>query len=152
MWQESEVKWPNKQPIFLLIVHRPSHTHKHKPSCLQMGSPEPLAASWFHVEAKDFGKGCFWLSIWLSFHFSQLPAVSPSGHLRLLLFSEAVHRAPMIDPVMTPVSTEVAWHMESLPDWTVCILGSDSHPKCVNTNSHQALWISISSCITFTSE
>lgn len=40
------------------------------------------------------------------------------------------------DPVMIPVSREVAWHVERLPAWTLlCISGSNSHSKCMNLKS-----------------
>lgn len=55
-----------------------------------------------------------------------------------------IYRFLWYDPVTRPASREVVWHMKSLPCWTWCITASDFLPKCMNLNSHQALWISIS--------
>lgn len=76
----------------------------------------------------------FWIaySIFLLYFTAKKFSGAISWQIRIYILMQ-------YDPVMIPVSKEISWHEERLPAWTLCILGSNSHSKCVNLNRHQAL-------------
>lgn len=73
----------------------------------------------------------FWIAYSIFLLYFRAKKLSVSIALQI-----KIYKLMWYNPVIAP--REVAWHIESLSAWTLCIQGSNSHPKYVNLNSHQA--------------
>lgn len=98
VWQQSPLKSPRKQPIFLLwYMHTlfPPNANA-SPAAYRSTPPEPSAASRFVAEAKNFGERLLSLPMRLPCCAPPAPSCLAFGNLKLLLFPEAVHMVTLL--------------------------------------------------------